>query len=199
MEQYFTNNPNLKSNFREIKYKYLDKEFIFTTDNGVFSKSEIDYGSICLIKAFLSKHSKLDDTTTMLDVGCGYGSIGIILSKVLDVTVDLIDINKRAIHLCKMNIDKNKVKGNAYESNCYENIVSKYDYIITNPPIRAGNSVVLNILTNAKEHLKENGELWFVINKNQGAKSIEKKLLNDYKIEIISKNKGFYCFCAINA
>ena len=84
----------------------------------------------------------------------------------------------------------------AFESDIYQNVIKKYDYIITNPPIRAGKETVLNILKGAKNHLLDNGELWFVISKDQGAKSIKKKLEVLYNIEIMEKNKGFYVFRA---
>ena len=132
----------------------------------------------------------------MLDVGCGYGFLGIVISKILNVDIELVDVNKRALHLSERNIKLNEVKGRAYESNAYECVKNKYDYIITNPPIRAGKETVLNILKGAKNHLLDNGELWFVISKDQGAKSIKKELEVLYNIEIMEKNKGFYVFRA---
>ena len=108
----------------------------------------------------------------------------------------MIDINKRAIHLCEMNIKSNKVKAKVFESNIYENVKDKYDVIITNPPIRAGKKIVLEILERAKEFLNKDGELWFVIRKDQGAKSIAEELKNTYNLEILKKSKGFYIFKA---
>ena len=131
-----------------------------------------------------------------IDVGCGYGFLGIVISKILNVDIELVDVNKRALHLSERNIKLNEVKGRAYESNAYECVKNKYDYIITNPPIRAGKETVLNILKGAKNHLLDNGELWFVISKDQGAKSIKKELEELYNIEIMEKNKGFYVFRA---
>ena len=98
--------------------------------------------------------------------------------------------------MSERNIKLNEVKGRAYESNAYECVKNKYDYIITNPPIRAGKETVLNILKGAKNHLLDNGELWFVISKDQGAKSIKKELEELYNIGIMEKNKGFYVFRA---
>lgn len=195
MEHYFTNNENLKSELRKLYYNYKNHTFSFFSDNGVFAKDKIDYASRVLLEAFLQEH-ECDTKTTILDVGCGYGFIGIVISKILNYQLYSIDINKRALHLCERNIKENKVLGHAYESNAYENVTGDYDYIITNPPIRAGKETVLNILKNAKEHLKKGGELWFVINKDQGAKSIKKILDTEYDIEIITKSKGFYVFKA---
>lgn len=196
LEHYFTNNENLKSEIKELSYEFKNEKFIFLSDNGVFSKDKIDFGSKSLVEAFLTSIDK--DVSNILDVGCGYGFMGITISKILNCHVDMIDINKRALHLAKKNIEKNKVDAYTIESNIYENVVGKYDVIITNPPIRAGKKVVLEILERAKEFLNEDGELWFVIRKDQGAKSIAKQLENSYFCEEVCKNKGFYIFKAKN-
>ena len=195
LEHYFTNNANLKSEIRELIYTIANTEFKFLSDNGVFAKNKIDYGSAFLVSQFLKQH--LDITSShILDVGCGYGFIGIVISKLRKTKVDLIDVNKRALHLCERNIKINKVDCQAYISDCYENDYNKYDYIITNPPIRAGKVVVEKILLEAKNYLQDQGELWFVIHKDQGAKSMQKILEKQYSVEIIAKSKGFFVFCA---
>ena len=196
MEHYFTNNENLKSEIRELSYQRNGITLTFLSDNGVFSKNKIDYASKLLVESFLKYHSNLD-CNQILDVGGGYGFIGITIATLTKANVDIIDINKRAIHLCDRNIKLNNIENcRVFESNIYENIENKYKYIITNPPIRAGKKTVLKILTEAKEHLDEDGELWFVINKDQGAKSTKKALEKWYNIEIVEKSKGFFVFRA---
>ncbi len=190
MEHYFTNNEELKSELRIIKYNYQMYAFHFNSDNGVFSKNKIDYGSKVLVETYLEK--KEEDVESVLDVGCGYGFMGIVLSKILNVKATLIDINKRAVHLTKMNIKENEVNGESFVSDVYENVQNKYDLIITNPPIRAGKQVVLKLLKNAQNFMTEKGSLWFVVRKDQGAKSIMKELMPMYEINIIKKEKGFY-------
>ncbi len=192
MNHYFTNNEDLKSELRLLKYNYKDYEFSFYSDNGVFSKEKIDFGTDLLLKVFLENNSFKEKD--ILDVGCGYGIIGIVVSKVNDSFSDLIDVNKRCIHLAKRNIEVNKVKASAFLSNIYENVSKKYDYVITNPPIRIGKDNVLNILLNAP--LKENGELWCVIRKEQGAKSYIKLLSEKYSVKVLEKKKGFYIIMA---
>lgn len=193
LAHYFTNENDLKSEIRTIKYDNGGFSFVFNSDNGVFSKNHLDFGSKLLIETIIKNDVK---NKKMLDVGCGYGFIGITLSKILNNKVDMVDINKRAIHLCLMNIKENKVDAKAFESNVYENVNNKYDVIVTNPPIRAGKKIVLEILLSAKEFLNIDGELWFVIRKDQGAKSIAKELENTYNLEILEKSKGFYIFRA---
>lgn len=194
LEHYFTNSKELKSEFRTIKYKYNNYDFTFTSDNGVFSKDKIDFGSRTLIETFLKKNEKKIDK--ILDVGCGYGFMGIVLSKILNAEATLVDVNKRAVHLTEKNIKENKVNAKTCVSDIYENVEDKYDLIITNPPIRAGKKVVYEILRSAKEYLTEDGELWFVIRKEQGAKSTMKALEDLYKIELVKKEIGFYIITA---
>lgn len=195
LEHYFTNNPDLKSEIRELPYTIANNQFKFFSDNGVFAKNKIDYASSFLVTSFLNTHPSLNGFK-VLDVGCGYGFLGIVISKLAKAEVDLIDINKRALHLCERNIKLNNVKGNTFYSDCYEEVKNKYDYIITNPPIRAGKEVVNKILLEAKKYLTDNGELWCIIHKDQGAKSTKKLLEACYNVEVVGKSKGFFCFKA---
>ena len=189
MEHYFTNNSHLKSEIRTISYENRGIVFTFFSDLGVFSKDKIDYGSRVLVETILQQEKKYNK---ILDVGGGYGFIGIVLGKLNEASVVFTDINKRALHLCERNIKENKIKGEIVLSNAYENITETYDLIVTNPPIRAGKEVVLNIIRDARKHLKEDGELWFVIRKDQGVKSIIKCVEDIYKTEVVKKDKGFY-------
>lgn len=193
MNQYFTNNEQLKSERRIINYEYGSILFRFISDNGVFSKNHIDYGSRLLVDTIL-KNKK--DISSFLDVGSGYGFISIILSKVLGVKGVGVDVNKRALKLAQENADLNEVKVQFIESDCYQNINDTYDLVVTNPPIRAGKKVVLQILKDAVNYLNPSGELWFVIRKDQGAKSVIKEINSLYKIDIKEKSKGFYIIMA---
>lgn len=190
LEHYFTNNTNLKSEIRTLSYTLKDHEFTFLSDNGVFSKDKIDFGSRLLVETILKNITV--PPKTLLDVGCGYGFLGITLTHFWKCQSTLSDINKRALHLAEMNKDKNKVSIKTVESTCYRQIDEKYDFIVTNPPIRAGKKVVLEILLEAKNHLNEHGSLWFVIRKDQGAKSLIKEIEKVASCEIVEKSKGFF-------
>lgn len=189
MNHYFTDNDDLRSEIRVLKYSYEDAHFSFSSDLGVFSKDKIDFGTKTLIESYFLSGRK---NVNMLDVGCGYGIIGITMSKIMNAKVDMIDVSKRALHLCKMNIKKNEVDAKCFFSDMYQNIDSKYDVIITNPPIRAGKEIYLNIINNSFDYLNENGELWFVMNKKHGVKTVIKNLEKTRKVTVLSKNKGFY-------
>ncbi len=190
MNHYFTNNENLKSEIRYINYNIENVFLTFASDNGVFSKNEIDYGSDFLVKTFL-KFSHIKEGN-FLDLGCGYGFIGLTLKKLLNINITLSDVNKRAIHLAKMNSKSNNLESNIYLSDGFANINDTFDVIITNPPIRVGKEILLKLLNGSLEHLKNNGELWFVMRKDQGVKSILKILNEKSNWEIMAKSKGFY-------
>ena len=191
MSHYFTNDY-VES--KEVKTKCIIKntELTLITDNGVFSKKGLDFGTRTLLETIE------DIKGQVLDFGCGYGPIGIYLKKTFDVEVDAVDVSVRAMNLAKKNSELNKVDINIFESNIYENVKKKYDYIVTNPPIRVGKKILYQILFEAKEHLNKNGELWLVIHKDQGAKTLAKDLEKEYNVEIKNKNKGFYIICARN-
>ena len=195
MNQYFDNNINLKSNIKTFKAIIKNQELTFDTDNGVFSKKGLDFGTRTLLEKLDLNMIKGD----ILDFGCGYGPIGIYLKKVNNlVNIDMIDVNERSLKLAKKNALLNDVNVNIFKSDIYTNVNKKYDFIISNPPIRVGKEILYKILFEAKEYLKENGQLWIVVNKNQGAKSVVKDLQKAYSVKIIDKNKGFYIICAIN-
>ena len=189
MSQYFNNDNSVPSNVVKTYANILGESFTFYTDNGVFSKTGVDFGSRLLLESL----SLSDLGYTLLDVGCGYGVFGIVLNKKLGIKCTMCDVNRRALHLAKRNIDKNKCSNcEVIESNCYENITGKYSTIITNPPIRAGKKIVYEILENARNYLEPGGSLIFVIRKEQGAKSIISDMQNLYNLTILEKKKGFF-------
>lgn len=188
MAHYFENDDTLKSNERQILVKINNINFSFLTDYGVFSKNGLDFGTRTLLETLDT--SKISGK--VLDFGCGYGPIGIYIAKTTNSEVHMIDINRRVLGLARKNVSLNHVNVNIYESNIYEKVTEQFDYIISNPPIRVGKEILYKILFEAKEHLKENGELWIVVNKDQGAKSLVKDLEKEYSVEIKNKKKGFY-------
>lgn len=192
MAHYFENDENLKSNETEKTVIINNTKLKFITDNGVFSKKGLDFGTRTLLESI----SRVDGK--VLDFGCGYGPIGIYLKKTFDCSVTMLDINKRSVSLALKNASLNNVDVNIIESDMYEQIKDKYNYIISNPPIRIGKEKLYKILFDAKKYLEKNGKLIIVVNKNQGAKSLIKDLEKEYKVEVITKNKGFYIISALN-
>lgn len=196
MKHYYTNDENLVSAPEQFTFNYRGKKILFTSDNGVFSKKMIDYGSRVLLDVIEINESK----KSLLDVGCGYGTFGVVLKCVYPfLEVDMVDVNERAILLAKQNLAANSLSADVYISNVYQNVEKKYDIIVTNPPIRAGKEVVTKILVEAKEHLNPEGEIWVVIQKKQGAPSAKKNLeLFFGNVSIEKKDKGYYVLKAVN-
>ena len=196
MKHYYTENDDLISEPEQFIFNYRGKTLTFVSDNGVFSKKMIDYGSRVLLETISIDSSK----KTLLDVGCGYGTFGIALKSVYPfLEIDMIDINDRALNLARENLKLNNVNANVYLSNTYEKVENKYDLIVTNPPIRAGKEIVTKILVDSKKYLNLNGEIWIVIQKKQGAPSAKKNLESVFKkVAIVKRDKGYYILRAVN-
>ena len=188
MGYYFDKNTNVESKEVTTRAEIGGRLYTFKTDNNVFSKRGLDFGTRILLESIYIKNISGD----VLDFGCGYGPIGIYIKSNTNSNVDMIDVNERALNLARSNASINKVDVNIFESDIYSNVEKKYDYIITNPPIRVGKKILYEILIKAKDHLKEKGHLIFVINKDQGAKSTMKDMEKYYSVKLLEKNKGFY-------
>lgn len=189
MGHYFINDENLKSEIKEFKTNISGSEFKFKTDNGVFSKGELDFGTRLLIENVL----KEDISGSVLDFGCGYGVIGIVLAKLKNVNMTMVDVNNRAIHLTKKNILENNIQNAiAFSSDGFTNIDKKFNYIVSNPPIRIGKVKLYEIIKDMKNYLESDGVIYLVIRKEQGAKSFIKDFSSEYEIQVLDKSKGFY-------
>ncbi|WP_050637547.1 class I SAM-dependent methyltransferase [Candidatus Stoquefichus sp. SB1] len=196
MAHYYTNNVDLKSQETHIPFLYRKHQLTFISDFGVFSKERVDYGSRVLLESINISQQQL----TLLDVGCGYGTLGIALKKEYPwLNVQMVDVNERAIHLAKESAKYNGVDDvSIYLSHCYENVHDSFDVIVSNPPIRAGKKVVFEILEKAYDHLNPDGELIVVIQKKQGAPSAKKKMEDVFgNCEILKRDKGYFVLKAV--
>ena len=190
MAHYFTDNRNLDENRKEHTFRFLDRLYIFTTDNGVFSKTGVDYGSYVLLKAI----SKEELHGKILDMGCGYGTLGIITKSLFPSSeITMADINPRAVELTQLNCNLNQVECTVLVSDGYAEINGQYHFIITNPPIRTGKKVIYKMFEDAYCHLLVGGSIYAVIRKQQGAESAKKKFAEIFgNCEVISKDRGYY-------
>lgn len=192
MEHYYTNNPNSTSNEKKISAHILGKEYFFITDNGVFSKDSVDFGTKTLLESF----NTTKEQAAVCDLGCGYGVVTVVLGTANpSYKYTLIDVNKRSLELAEKNVNLNKLNNevNFLENDALDNIEEKFDIIVTNPPIRAGKKVVHKMMEQSYNNLNSSGELWVVIQKKQGMASCKKLLEQLFnKVEIVSKNKGYY-------
>lgn len=199
MEQYFTNKPTSSSDIYKFDWNIGSERFYYYTSNSVFSKNGVDFGSMLLVETVVADNKGF--VGKILDMGCGYGPIGISLAKFIDKSfITMADINERAIELANMNIKENKVQENVkiINSSSFENIDENYDIIVTNPPIRAGKNIVFSFYEGAYDHLNIGGKLYVVIQKKQGASSTKEKLLSLFgNCETVNKKSGYFIFKAI--
>ena len=187
-KMYFAENPDAEHDIHELNVQLLGQNMTFLTDAGVFSKKMIDYGSQTLLKC-LDFHKQ----ESVLDVGCGYGTLGLTLIKAKEVRATLVDINQRALDLARQNADRNQVLATIFQSNIYQNVEGRFHHIISNPPIRAGKQIVHEVIAGSHAHLLDGGDLTIVIQKKQGAPSAKAKMEEVFgNCEILKKDKGYY-------
>lgn len=199
-EHYYTNKPSSSHDEKTWTFTLRGEPFSFTTDRGVFSKDEVDFGSRLLIETFVFPGLDGD----ILDLGCGYGPIGLALAKAdPSRRVVMIDVNERACQLAEKNAKANGVKNADIHFDerglaGFERS-ARYAAVVTNPPVRAGKDVVHDIYEQAYERLIPEGECWVVIQKKQGAPSTKQKLAELFgteNVEVKGKKKGYYVFLA---
>lgn len=188
---YYSENPETAHDLHQWSFELAGRNFQFVTDSGVFSRDTVDYGSRVLIEHFDSENLP---EGTLLDVGCGYGPIGLALAHQTGRPVEMIDVNNRAVELAQGNAKRNGIEADIHQSNIYETLHQPtYAAIISNPPIRAGKKVVHQILSDAAPLLKVGGTLTIVIQKKQGAPSAKSKMAEVFgNAEIVAKDKGYY-------
>lgn len=191
-DHYYTNQPNAAHDFAEFDFELKGCRLRFVTDSGVFSRNTIDYGSRVLIETFTANNLPAG---ALLDVGCGYGPIGLAIAATTDRFVEMVDVNERAIDLACGNASRNQIENvDIHASDIYADVKkTSYAAILSNPPIRAGKKVVHAILSDAYSLLMPGGTLTVVIQKKQGAPSAEKKMQAVFgNCEILTKDKGYY-------
>ncbi len=191
MPQYFENDPALEHKTAEINYNFGQKRYTFTTDLGLFSRGHIDPESALLMSVIPPLSG------TLLDLGCGYGPIGIILAGEYGLALTAVDCNERALELAAKNAKNNDVESETLLSDCYDSLSGRtFDTITLNPPIHAGKAVTYKMYEQSIEHLNPGGCFYVVTLKKHGAESTVKKLSEVYdgrgEVEIIYKKSGEY-------
>lgn len=195
MSHYYTNDPNLKSQEKSIKFKINNLQFSLVSDRGVFSAKTLDEGTNYLIEALLNQNL----AGKGLDLGCGIGTISVVLKTFIPkLELTLSDVNQRALDLAEKNL---AIAGfqdcKVINSNLFEKISTKFDFIYFNPPIRAGKKVIYQGFEQSYKNLLENGRLFIVMRRDLGAESAIKELTRlNFEVQIISKTKGYWVFVA---
>lgn len=192
-EHYYTQDPHSAHKERTIAARAADLTLTFDTDAGVFSKNELDPGSKLLIE------SMGDLSGRVLDLGCGWGPVGICLAlKNPQAQLVLSDVNERALSLARRNLQKNGAQAEVIESDGFSALEGTFDHVVTNPPIRAGKAVIYGMFDTAFERLTPGGTLTIVIRKQQGAPSALKHLQEKFgEAEIIARGGGYWIIRAV--
>ena len=178
MSHYFSEVQDVKSVKKIINYEIKNEKFEFLTDNGVFSKTKVDFGTDVMLRTFLNENKKLENIR-ILDIGCGYGVVSVVLKRFFrKARILSTDVNERALELTRENIQKNNRTDDfeVRKSFVFDNISENFDMILSNPPIRAGKQVIFEIYEKSFFHLNKNGKFYCVIQTKHGAKSTKKKL-----------------------
>ena len=191
-EHYYTANPASAHDEWQIEFTALGSALRCTTDAGTFSRDGLDKGTALLLDALPPLSGRV------LDLGCGWGAIGVALGKKYpELEIQMTDVNQRAAALARRNLAANGVRAEVVEGDGFERVTGRFDTIITNPPIRAGKAVIYALFARARDFLNPGGALYIVIRKQQGAPSALKYLQEIYpSAEVIERGGGFWVICA---
>ena len=192
MAHYFTNETGDRREY-ERRLTFGGREFLFTTSDGVFSKRDLDEGTVRLLEAALP-HIK-EGPATMVDLGCGYGAIGVIIAVFRpEIRCLMFDINEKAVELANINIQNNGLGKRAVAAggDGLAGLLETVDYIVTNPPFRAGKQVVLRFFAQSHGALAPDGALFVVLRKQQGAQSYIRAIEDIFgNCDVLLKKKGY--------
>ena len=188
-DHYFTASPESEHRYAETEYAYRGETLRFLTDAGVFSRGEVDFGTDVLLRALPE-----DMAGRVLDLGCGWGAVGVSVGKKYpSCSLLMSDVNERALELARKNAAANGVRAEAVQSDGLDRVDGLFDYILTNPPIRAGKQVIYRLFAESALKLAASGALYIVIRKQQGAESALKYLKTIFgRVETVEKSGGFW-------
>ena len=192
MSHYYSNQPTTPSKQFMIDIPFRGKTYQFVSDDGVFSKKQFDFGSKVMVEAIIDQLSG-----KVLDLGCGYGPVGVLIGLHRPVEVTMVDVNQRAVELAKANTLSHGVEAVVLMSDGLKNVEQMFDFILFNPPIRAGKAVIYRLFEEAYQHLTVGGKLVIVIRKKQGGDSAKKKLESMFAtVETIERSGGYHVLVA---
>jgi len=189
MSHYFTGDEPARADERTVGCRALGRDYYFTTNAGLFSYAAVDDASLALVTRVPALEG------TLLDLGCGYGAIGITLAKTYGVKLTMSDVNPRALRYAALNAERNGVDADVVMSDCFETIKGSFDTIVVNPPIHAGKKVTYRMFRESYEHLTRGGSFYAVIKKKHGALSAAAEFADIYdEMIVLHKKKGCFVY-----
>lgn len=196
MTHYYSKKQTSQLNEQQVTVRLLGYEFKFNTASGLFSKDHLDNATKLLIETAskeLSESQKPNQQITAVDLGCGWGVVGIILKRLhQNINFVAVDINERAIDYTTKNAKKNKAQIEVLQSNILEAIKEPVDIILTNPPYAAGRDICFQFIEQSKNQLVDNGQLYLVARHQKGGKMLEKKMEETFgNVQTLAKSGGF--------
>lgn len=185
MGQYFEWDDRLDHQEETVTFSLNDKDYTMVSNAGVFSKGRLDTGTRILLETVLKEQKPCQD---VLDMGCGIGPVGLVLAREWDCTPTMVDINPKAIECAQKNMERYQKQATFF---CQDGLrEGRYECILINPPIRTGKEVIYRLFEECMAHCT--GSLWIVIRKQHGAQSAQKYLAQNYCVERVHRENGFW-------
>ena len=189
MSHYFSEKQESALQPKEFSYSIHGNTFSFITGSGVFSKDHVDKGTHVLVK-----YMQLPSSGKVLDLGCGYGVVGIVAARIGSCEVVCSDVNERAVMLCKKNVKKNHVDVQVVKCSLFSKL-DKFDCILTNPPYVKGREFIFQLLEESYSHLNSKGSLQVVARHNKGGKVLRDKMEELFdNVEDVGRGSGFHLY-----
>jgi 16S rRNA G1207 methylase RsmC len=189
-DHYFTSQPSCNDKFGIVKTALRGRNFEFLTSSSVFSKRKVDLGTRVLIEAMI-----LPQSGNVLDIGCGYGAVGIsAAASNPKLQVVMTDVNMRAVRLAKQNVETNRVRNAEVRYGyLYEPVESmRFDCVLSNPPVSAGMDMVKAIIEGAPKVMGAGGSFQMVIRSKIGAKALPEAFCAAFgNCEVLARESGY--------
>ena len=189
-EHYFVAQPKSKAKFGLIRTYLRNMDFEFLTSSGVFSKKRVDSGTRLLIESMV-----LPGEGYVLDVGCGYGAVGIAAAAFNPrLHIVMVDVNERAVRLAKQNIKINSVaNAEVRQGHLYEPAEGlTFNCILSNPPVSAGMDIVKAIISEAPEHMASKALFEIVVKSKVGGKRLQMLFKEAFgNVAILARKSGY--------
>ena len=190
-EQYFTERPHARPDRRELRFLYRGELLSFVVDTGVFASQRLDPGTALLIE-----NLGVRPTDRVLDLGCGWGAVGVAAARSAPQgEVLLTDVNRRAARLAEENLARNGARNASVRVGpSFEPVGDEtFDVVATNPPFRAGREVVLSLLAEAPRHLAPGGRLLVVGKGSQGIRFYQAWLAAHWapEVRVLARGSGY--------